>query len=99
MFRVDFFVIIDRLYLDILRRREVFKMAYVCGKCQTVHPPGAVSCEDARNIGEAAVKDFKRKVRRHKKGCLGCPDPEQHVENIERIQNPPRGPTRFARKI
>jgi len=71
-------------------------MAYVCGRCNTVHPPGAVGCEDARRIGKKNAAIFNRKVEHHREHCRGCPDPAEHVRNLDALDNPRREPIRFG---
>ena len=58
-------------------------MAYVCPSCHRVHPKGAVGCEQAREMIDRDVREFRQKVIAHKQVC-DCPDPEGHVRKRER---------------
>lgn len=71
-------------------------MVYVCGNCGAVHPPESVGCEDARRKREENAEEFHRKVEHHKAHCRGCPDPAEHVRELERLDNPRKKPIRFA---
>ncbi len=73
-------------------------MARICSKCHMVHPLGAVSCKDAARINKENAERFRRKVEHHMKHCRGCPDPEQHVRNLEELDNPRRKPIVFGER-
>lgn len=71
-------------------------MARLCGKCLTVHPPGVEGCEEARKIMEQYAEEFNRRVEDHRQHCRGCPDPAQHVRNLDELDNPSKGPIVFG---
>ena len=73
-------------------------MARVCGKCLNAHPP-EIGCENAKIIRDKDAAEFYRKVKYHEEHCRGCPDPAQHIRNLDRLDNPRKEPTRYAKKV
>lgn len=71
-------------------------MAYLCQECHRVHPIGVRDCEEARRINKEYWEKLNRRVEQHRKICRGCPDPEQHVRNLDELDNPPKEPARYA---
>ena len=59
-------------------------MAYVCPTCETVHPPGVLLCEDVAK----AIEVRGREIEHHRQHCPGCPDPAQHMRNLEQPKCP-----------
>lgn len=62
-------------------------MARLCNNCRAVHPPEE-SCADAAVRINKRSAEITKTVDLHRKGCRGCPDPYQHVMNLESLDNP-----------
>lgn len=63
-------------------------MAYICPHCHVVHPPGAVTCEQAREQIAQARDFMNARIVVHRDLCRGCPDPRQHLLNLDRLDQP-----------
>lgn len=73
-------------------------MARVCGKCLRVHPP-EIGCENAKIIRDKDVAEFNRRVKHHEEHCRGCPNPAQHIRNLDELDNPRKEPIKYAKKV
>lgn len=62
-------------------------MAHVCDKCLKVHPPGMKDCKEAAETIRRCLEAFDSRVEEHKRTCRGCPNPDQHVINLDRLDN------------
>jgi len=71
-------------------------MARLCGKCLKLHPTGVEDCKEAQKIMEQYAEEFNRKVEDHRQHCRGCPDPAQHVINLDELDNPSKEPIVFG---
>lgn len=61
-------------------------MAYVCPRCNQVHPKGAVTCGQAKQMIDKYVRELNDDIRHHLETCTGCPNPEGHVLNLRRLR-------------
>lgn len=74
-------------------------MARICDKCGSVHSFGVVGCRDAARILKRNAEVFNRRVKYHMEHCPGCPDPEQHVRDLDELNNSRREPIIFGRHV
>ncbi len=72
-------------------------MARACGRCLNVHPP-EIGCENAKSIRDKDAEEFNRRVEDHIAHCRGCPDPAQHLRNLDELDNPRKEPIRYAQR-
>ena len=50
-------------------------MAFKCQNCGRVHPKGAVSCDQAREMIAKRGRDIDHRITHHKETHRGCSDP------------------------
>ncbi len=60
-------------------------MAFKCLNCHRVHPEGAVTCKQAREMIAQRVEEIKHKMSHHKEDHPGCPDSNTHVVSNEAL--------------
>ncbi len=76
-------------------------MAQICPDCKTVHYRGAIDCLHNRKLIQHSAEQMRHDVHHHLEMCAGCPDPEQHLRNLARLQHPDKPftmTTRFRRE-
>jgi predicted aconitase len=61
-------------------------MSKVCDECKRVHKTGIIDCEMSQLEEEKYWEELKKEAEEHKLHCLGCPNPELHVERLRGIR-------------
>lgn len=69
-------------------------MAHICQKCGSVHPQGAISCDQARETIDQSVEEFRQRVVAHRYVC-DCSNAAEHLckrdrEKTKRTRRIPR---------
>lgn len=67
-------------------------MAYICPHCHHVHPVGVGSCKEAKEQIDRDIANMKTRIAAHRDQCRGCPDPQQHLLNLDNLDRPKTEP-------
>lgn len=62
---------------------EVRELAHICQKCGSVHPQGAISCDQARETIDQSVEEFRQRVVAHRDVC-NCSNAAEHLRKRDR---------------
>ena len=63
-------------------------MAFIHPACGRVHPEGAVTCEQSRQMIEKRGQEIDHEVGHHSETC-NCPNPREHVLKLRHERNAP----------
>ena len=66
-------------------------MAHV-HSCGRIHPPGAVTCDQARQMIEKEAAEFLHELGHHGETC-NCPHPREHVLKLRQERRDRREPS------